>query len=392
MDPTTQAVRAMYERFPYPSRNAPQIRVGCDVRLALSCGRLPVPDPDRPLRVLDAGCGRGVGLLGMAAVQPDIRFLGVDMNRVALAEVRAEVERRGLENVAVQEADLMTLEGVEIPEGGFDLIVSSGVLHHLSDPAEGLRRLRGALAPHGILTLMVYGQRGREGIYRLVRAIDALIPRDRPLEERLAVGRRLVREAAMPGITDGPWKDLAALPDEEFVDRYLNVNERAYTVDQLYDLLEENDLCLLDFCDKAEWSLPGIGEGLTARTRHRVVEELQWRPGLSCYAAHAANGPRPLVPPAEYARHVAAVHPECSFQLSARNLHRSQRVETLRYQVRRREPVQVPPGPLAEALMILKDQNVPFQLANLISHLRSKGAEPLGVIQRLLEDEVIYLP
>lgn len=391
MDPTTQAVRAMYERYPYPAHSSPQVRVGCDVRLALSHGRLPAPD--RPLRALDAGCGRGVGLLGMAALQPDVQFLGVDMNRVALAEVRAEVARRGMKNVAVQEVDLMTLAGLEIPEGGFDLIVSSGVLHHLSDPAEGLRRLREALAPHGVLTLMVYGQYGREGIYRLVRAIDALIPRDRPLEERLAVGRRLVREAAMPGITDGPWKELAALADEEFVDRYLNVNERAYTVDQLYDLLEENGLCLLDFCDRVDWSMPpGIGEGSPARVRHRIVENLQWRPKLSCYATHAANGPRPPVPPAEYALHVAAVHPECNFQISSRNLHRFQRVETLHYQVQRRDPVRVPTGPMAEAVMILKDQNAPFRLGNLITHIRSKGGEPLEILRRLLEEEVIYLP
>ena len=41
--------------------------------------------------------------------------------------------------------------------------------------------------------------------------------------------------------------------------------------------------------------------------------------------------------------------------------------------------------------MILKDQNTPFPLANLISHLRSKGAEPLEVIGHLLAQQVIYL-
>jgi methylase of polypeptide subunit release factors len=38
------------------------------------------------LRVLDAGCGRGIGLLGSATLQPDVLFDGVDLNRVALAE------------------------------------------------------------------------------------------------------------------------------------------------------------------------------------------------------------------------------------------------------------------------------------------------------------------
>ena len=392
MDTTTLAVRAMYEQFPYPAHPHPQIRVGCDVRLALSYARLPAPE--RTLRVLDAGCGRGAGLLGMASVQPDVQFIGADMNRVGLEEVRGQIAARGMKNVALQEIDLMTLEGLEVPEGGFDLIVSSGVLHHLSDPAEGLRRLRAVLAPHGILTIMVYGQHGREGIYRLVRAVDALIPRDRPLLERLAVARRLVREGPMPGITDGPWKDIDGLATEEFVDRYLNVNERAYTTDEIHDLLGENELCLLEFCERADWSLPpgSVAAALPARERHRIIDNLNWRPRLSFYATHAANGPRPPVPPDAWARQVAAVHPECSFQISVRNLHRSQRVETIHYQVRLRERVRAPPGPLADALMIIKDQNTPFPLANLISHLRSKGAEPLEVIGKLLAEEVIYLP
>jgi hypothetical protein len=51
------------------------------------------------------------------------------------------------------------------------------------------------LAPHGLISLMVYGTHGREPLYRMVRALDLLVPRDRPIPERLAAARRLVREA-----------------------------------------------------------------------------------------------------------------------------------------------------------------------------------------------------
>ena len=136
----------------------------------------------RPLHALDAGCGRGVGLLGNATSQPDVQFLGIDINRVALAEITAEAARRGLKNVQVQEIDLMTLEGLQAPEGGFDVVYASGVIHHLADPLEGLRRLASVLAPHGMLVLMLYGRHGRAPLYRLARAIDLLIPRDRPLQ------------------------------------------------------------------------------------------------------------------------------------------------------------------------------------------------------------------
>ena len=43
LDPTTDAVRSMYEQFPYPSVADPDIRLGSQVRLLLSYGQLRRP-------------------------------------------------------------------------------------------------------------------------------------------------------------------------------------------------------------------------------------------------------------------------------------------------------------------------------------------------------------
>jgi len=90
MDRTTRAVRQMYEQYPYPAGTA-QIRAAADARLLLSYverSRL----QGGVISVLDAGCGRGLGTLGSAMVQPDVNFLGADINRVALrvAALRAQ--------------------------------------------------------------------------------------------------------------------------------------------------------------------------------------------------------------------------------------------------------------------------------------------------------------
>ena len=119
MDPTTQAVRAMYEQFPYPAVANPELRLGADARLLLSYGRLPHPGR-RPLQVLDAGCGRGNGVLGGAASQPDVRFTGIDINRVTLGAAAAKAKELGLKNIRFQEVDLTTLDGLEVPPGGFE--------------------------------------------------------------------------------------------------------------------------------------------------------------------------------------------------------------------------------------------------------------------------------
>ena len=49
----------------------------------------------------------------------------------------------------------------------FDLIVCTGVLHHLADPDAGLRALHDVLKPDGAMHLMVYAPYGRAGIYLL---------------------------------------------------------------------------------------------------------------------------------------------------------------------------------------------------------------------------------
>ena len=96
---------------------------------------------------------------------------------------------------------------------------------------------RRVLAPHGVISLMVYGTHGREPFYRMVRAIDLLVARDRPLAERLAVARRLAREMPAEALRVGPIALDDSISDSEFVDRYLNVNETSYDVATLWGLL-----------------------------------------------------------------------------------------------------------------------------------------------------------
>ncbi len=103
MDASTEAVRELYELFPYPS-GAPMLRVGFDARYLLSLGRMERP-VGRPLRILDAGCSRGVGTLACAILQPDVQVLGVDISRVALEEARREAASRELRNVEFAEVD-----------------------------------------------------------------------------------------------------------------------------------------------------------------------------------------------------------------------------------------------------------------------------------------------
>ena len=177
MDKVTDSVRAFYEAHPYP----PGDRVDLDayqVRWLLSTIERG-STYDRPIQVLEAGCGRALNLRAAAAAQPDIRFTGIDVNRVAINE--ASASRIG--NLRLQTADLMQPGTLPAVPGGYDLILTYGVLHHLSDPPQGLRHLRGLLSPEGVLALMVDGRYGRQPLDRFLQALSFLGPERHPAGE-----------------------------------------------------------------------------------------------------------------------------------------------------------------------------------------------------------------
>src|SRR5499427_4681983 len=123
--------------------------------------------PDKPYRtdldILVAGCGTWQAAK-YALCRPGARVTGIDVSATSLDHTERLKRKYNLTNL---ETRRMPIENV--PELGrrFDLIVCTGVLHHLADPDEGLRALRSVLRPDGAIYLMVYAPYGRTGVYML---------------------------------------------------------------------------------------------------------------------------------------------------------------------------------------------------------------------------------
>ncbi len=402
MDPVTAAVRDQYDRFPYPD-GQPVLRVGWDARYLLAKVAKARPK-GRKIQALDAGCGRGLGITGAASVQPDVQFTGVDISSTALEHARAHTEQLKLKNVTLDTCDLMTLEGLAVPEGGFDVIYSSGVLHHLSDPEAGLRGLAGALAPHGVIQLMVYGTLGRQALTRFAEAVKVLLPEGMPLAERLIPARQLAATAEEHLFPGTRWEKSIGTQDAEFVDRFLNVNETAYDVPGLHALAEQAGLCFIAWSEPADWDpLTLVGQPeLQARLRelpeadrHHLVELLAPRPALECILAHADNAPRPALSMTDLDQTSFVVNPDVTFAREVRNLRKSQRVESLRVTIRAREPITLKPGPEARAGLMLAGQAQSFKGKEFIQALAKEGVGrelARQVLVSFLVADVVYVP
>jgi trans-aconitate methyltransferase len=142
-------VKAMYEIYPYPSPIA-----GDSVIEDVASGLYSLYGT-RALegwRILDAGCGTGHRLVGVARRYPQAQFIGLDMTAASLNVAEQLARKHGVTNVSFEQGDLLNLQ----LQGQFDLIISTGVIVCLEQPQQGLRNLASLLAPNGLLMVWLY--------------------------------------------------------------------------------------------------------------------------------------------------------------------------------------------------------------------------------------------
>jgi len=103
-------------------------------------------------RVLDIGCGPGVGTCCLAEEFGSARVVAVDGSATMLERVKARSQRLGLaERVETRQAEL---PGGLADLDGADVVWASMVIHHVGDEAAALGGIRGLLTPGGLLAVV----------------------------------------------------------------------------------------------------------------------------------------------------------------------------------------------------------------------------------------------
>ena len=110
--------------------------------------------PDRPIRVLDIGCGAGSTSLALAASRPDAAVTGVDLSPELLAV--ASARGAGQANLTFRQGDATTVAGDCAP---VDLFVSRHGVMFFADPVAAFTALRAAAAPDARLIFSCFRDR-----------------------------------------------------------------------------------------------------------------------------------------------------------------------------------------------------------------------------------------
>jgi len=237
-------LRDFYERMPYPTPltcldEHRDLYRNPERRRALYHLIFPTEQPRAHLEILVAGCGTSQAAR-YALREPDARVTGIDISGASLAHTRTLQEKYKLDNLKLHQLSL--LDVLQLGQS-FDLIVCTGVLHHLADPDVGLQSLRRVLKRDGAMQVMVYATYGRTGIY-MIREYCQLLGITPSQPELLALAATL---QSLPG--DHPLAHLLsknkdfAHPDG-LADALLHPQDCAFSVPEIYAWL---DRCGMSF-------------------------------------------------------------------------------------------------------------------------------------------------
>ena len=168
------AVQSQYEENPYPrwvrlqeDSSNKSLNTYIQSKFPLSPFRRLLDD--RNPEILIAGCGTGQHSIGTSQSIKGARILAVDLSMASLAYAKRKTTELDIEFIEYAQADLLKLASLGRT---FDVIESSGVLHHLENPFEGWEVLLSLLRPLGLMRLGFYSELSRQDIVRVRNLIS----------------------------------------------------------------------------------------------------------------------------------------------------------------------------------------------------------------------------
>jgi 2-polyprenyl-3-methyl-5-hydroxy-6-metoxy-1,4-benzoquinol methylase len=237
-------------------------------------------------RVLVAGGGTGDATIFLAeqlrGTGAEIVHLDLSSASIAIAKERAAI--RKLANIRWMQESILDIPSLGL--GQFDYINCAGVLHHLAHPDAGLAALESVLKPDGAIGLMVYGAIGRTGVYHMQELLRLSNQGCRE-DEKIAQAKEVLR-----GLPPGNWYrragDLYGDNDTDagIYDSLLHTQDRAYTVDQLFEWLVDRNGFQVELSDVGRGRFPYLPEYTLGIEAARIRSRL---PRMSERARHAMS-------------------------------------------------------------------------------------------------------
>lgn len=255
-NPLSDVVSNQYARWPYPApiNDIPTwLETNWEWFDPSHAHRLLWPSREYTpeIDILIVGCGSNQAAV-FAFTNPAAKVVAIDVSPAALKHHEALKARHNLQNLELR---LLPMEQARELGREFDLIVSTGSLHHIADPRRGVAALAGCLRPDGVMAIMVYAKYGRVGVEAMQSVFRDLGLRQ---DERSIA---IVKEAVTGLPESHPARAYMSLArdlnsDAGWVDTYLHGREASYSIDECIELVASAGLVFQDLFFKSPYYPP----------------------------------------------------------------------------------------------------------------------------------------
>ena len=227
----SKKVKNQYEKYPYPRWGGGYNKINNYTYMESIKFDFPNIKEINIKDILIAGSGTGQHPISIARFSGDTVIDAIDLSRKSLSYGKRKAEEFSIDNINWFEADLLELEDLEKE---YDLIESSGVLHHIEDPKKGFGALSKKLKSNGIMKISVYARSFR----------DILKPTKEFLKKRKFTtdinSIRLARKEIMESDQlDLYHRNVDFYSSSTFIDLFMHEQELDFNILEFVELFEE---------------------------------------------------------------------------------------------------------------------------------------------------------
>ena len=251
---TSKKVKSQYEASPYPrwiNTNIPMKQELLNF-LKYTMGNVPLNFiknvNNNSINILIAGCGTGMQNIKYSGII-NANIIAIDLSARSLSYAKRKTDELGINNIKYVQSDILNIKDLN---KSFDIIISTGVVHHMENPMDGIKSLLNVLRKHGILFLGLYSDYARKDI----TDTREMIGKDNSnLSDKDIINyRKKFKDSNNPKL-----QRVSKLADSfcvsGFRDLIFNVKEHNYNLIQINEIIENFNLNFLGFDINAHHSL-----------------------------------------------------------------------------------------------------------------------------------------